>query len=39
MPHWIWQRPQWPAFGWNAGAPASLLRQVAYRATPVPVLK
>ena len=28
MPHWIWQHPQWPQFGWNAEALAPLLRQV-----------
>jgi Fic family protein len=28
MPHWIWQHPQWPRFGWQPEALAPLLRQV-----------
>jgi Fic family protein len=28
MPHWIWQHPQWPQFGWKAEALAPLLRQI-----------
>lgn len=29
MPHWIWQHPDWPRFGWQAEKLAPLLRQVA----------
>jgi len=29
MPHWIWQHPDWPRFGWQAATLAPLLRQVA----------
>ncbi|PKO91397.1 MAG: DUF4172 domain-containing protein [Betaproteobacteria bacterium HGW-Betaproteobacteria-10] len=28
MPHWIWQHPQWPQFGWQTETLAPLLRQV-----------
>lgn len=28
MPHWIWQHPQWPHFGWQAESLAPLLRQI-----------
>ncbi|MDP1634395.1 MAG: Fic family protein [Gallionellaceae bacterium] len=28
MPHWIWQHPQWPHFGWQAEALVPLLRQI-----------
>jgi Fic family protein len=28
MPHWIWQHPQWPQFGWQAEVLAPSLRQV-----------
>jgi Fic family protein len=27
MPHWIWQHPDWPRFGWQAEVLAPLLRQ------------
>lgn len=27
MPHWIWQHPEWPQFGWQAETIAPLLRQ------------
>jgi Fic family protein len=29
MPHWIWQHPDWPRFGWQAETLVPLLRQVA----------
>jgi Fic family protein len=29
MPHWIWQHPDWPRFGWQAETLAPLLRQTA----------
>lgn len=28
MPHWIWQHPQWPQFGWQPETLAPLLRHV-----------
>jgi Fic family protein len=27
-PHWIWQRPEWPRFTWNAATLAPLLRDI-----------
>ncbi len=29
MPHWIWQQPDWPRFGWQAETLGPLLRQTA----------
>lgn len=28
MPHWIWQHPKWPHFGWQQEALVPLLRQI-----------
>ena len=30
MPHWIWQHPRWPHFGWQAATLAPLLRRITH---------